>query len=453
MKTKTQILILTAILASTPAIAMAGHYVVGISPNYTATDRETVFKATLQFILDGANTNDGVVIYDALNLRRVAVFKIPGDKIFDKNPRARVQRLASDIAALRQFLGTEHPHPEKMTGVIHTPEFLALAGSQLREPGHPLTVILIAAPFYMSMEEPAFDQNDAIPSDAHISSSAQSPFSTVEIQRVLQGVTVHYGYLHNTFVNAFHEQRLERFNCLFVQEAGGTLATWAPELDLAFERAKQNARQPCMVAQLDANDTKVEMRRVTARSLPSWMPPTNQLAMQSSMVSTQTVYVPNLVIASIFETNAVTPSRGQAAEEPAETDVIGIAIYWTSGCDFDLYVKPGPTDGELNYRNTKTPQGHYFHDYRGSGNDKSDFEFVQLKADFVDVRQIRAWVNFYGGHTESPIGIVVVHYQGRTYESAFSIKAKMGNQGRDSNKRTASSCWAELGIQKILGIK
>jgi hypothetical protein len=131
--------------------------------------------------------------------------------------------------------------------------------------------------------------------------------------------------------------------------------------------------------------------------------------------------------------------------------VVGIGIMWSvTGCDFDLWVKPDQNAKELNYGNTITREGKYFRDFRNH-NDKLDFEYVELNAPVNGVRQVKSWINFYSGSTSSAIGIVVVHYQGKTYRSFFSLKASKGNQGKDASQRSKSPYWAEIDVAKIVG--
>jgi hypothetical protein len=124
---------------------------------------------------------------------------------------------------------------------------------------------------------------------------------------------------------------------------------------------------------------------------------------------------------------------------------------WTAnGCDFDLWVKPSENTRELYYGNNTTSEGKYFRDFRNR-NDQRDYEYVELKQS-VDLRQARVWVNFYSGKTPSPAGIVIVHYRGKTYQSAFFLKASKGNHGKDSHLRSQSSYWTEINISQIVGL-
>lgn len=433
MKTKIKLLTLS-FLMFTSVSAFSACYVIGLAPTYNEPDRDTVFKSVLQFVLEGASAGDEILVCDAVNLRVTAKLSIPDNPALQKNPRVRAQQLKSEIVAFRQFLMAQ---TSGMNGVIHAPEFLFFAGSQLKQREQEIAVILLGSAIYLNSAEPAFNMTDAFPSDAHLfADAAESPFSTVNHEQILSGVTVHYAYLRNCFTNQLHQERLERFYSLFISHCSGILVTFAADPALAFERARQNIKQPCLVAQLDRSDAKLEMRRAVARSLPAWFPPTNTIHVLAAL------------------TNAVAPSA-QVAQFPvanrSSEGIIGIGIMWAAkGCDFDLWVSPKTGARDLYFGNQQSQDGRYFHDYRDR-NDQQDFEYVELKGS-TDIRHIKAWVNFYAGHAASPIGIAVVHYQGKTYQAAFSIESKGGNQARDLQGRSKSPYWTEINLERMVGI-
>lgn len=250
--------------------AFGASYVIGLSPDYAAADREKVFQQVLLFMLQGTSPGDDLTVCDALNRQVVTRLTIPEGSLFQNNAQARARRLASSIVAIKNFTLTEHAHSPNMTGVIRIPEFLDLVGSQLRAPGQTLRVILVGSPFYVS-DDSAFDMLEAFPSDANLTADEKSsPLGTALRKNALTGVTVHYAYLRDCFVNDFHQERISRFWSLFLKEQGGCLATFAPDPSLAFQRARDNIQQPVVQAEIDPNDTKLEMRHVRARSIPVW---------------------------------------------------------------------------------------------------------------------------------------------------------------------------------------
>jgi hypothetical protein len=462
MKHNLRNLILLASLALTHAMGWGAPYIIGLSPHYTPPDREVVLKQLLLFALEGASPGDELTVYDALHQQPVTRIVAPSGALFAHNPRARVQHLKGEIAALQRFLSASASPSPEMAGVIDAPTFLALAGAQLRQPGEPARILLLASPFYMDPENPSWNMNEAYPSDGCVAASQQdSVFGTANQPRALAGVEVHYGYLRECFVNDVHRERLKRFWSLFVHSQQGVLVTFAPDLGLAFQRAAQHVQAPCLEAQLDAGDAKIEMRRVLPRAIPVWLGQTNPvpevasapLPAPSLPVQPVEVPVPAPAPNQPPQASPSVTNQAVAAAFPVNPlpDKVGIGIMWSaSGVDCDLYVKPSPSAKELYYRNTSSKEGRYSFDYRNR-NDQLDYEYVELKAP-VDLRQVSAWVNYYAGHAAQVRGQVVVFYQGQRYMSEFALGASRGNEGGESRNRPKSPHWVQLDLSKIVGL-
>jgi hypothetical protein len=429
--------VLSVFLAVT-LTAFGRSYLLGLSPNYARPDREPVLKAIVLFVLDGATPGDSVQVYDALNLAPVTTFRIPEGKAFERNARARLERLKTEVAVLTRFFGGQTNAQSEVSGVIDFPGFVALAGSQLRIPGERISMILVGSPFYVNPEEPSFNTTEAYPSDAHLAADTlESVFSVTAKREALAGVAVHYAYLRESFLNELHKERLARFYSLFVQEQQGVLSTFAPDINLALQRSKTEANTSIVNVQIDPSDTKIEMRHVKPRVVPLWLVKTNLVE----------VTVTNVFTNVIAQTNNITASF---PVEPSSRLGLGIGIMWSlPGCDIDLYVKPGPDARDLYYRNHVSKEGRYFRDYRDR-NDRQDYEYVELK-DSVDLRQVKVWVNFFAGRSSSPTGVVIVYHQGRTYQSTFQISATSGNGGADPGRRERSRYWTEIDLQRIVG--
>ncbi len=418
--------------------AVAASYIVGLSPNYSSPDRDVVFKEVLLFILETAVPGDQVTVYDGLSLQPVTKFALPQGALFEKNPRARVPRLQSEIAALKAFLSAERPHPPELAGALQVPGFLALAGSHLRRADERVHVILIGSPHFVSLEEPGFNTREAFPSDAHLAADPRdSVFGIASKRQALTGVSVHWAYFRDCFVNDFHKGRLGRFWSLFVRGQGGACSTFAPHVGLAFQRAKQGITEPFLRAEVDPNETKVEMRHVSLRATPVWFPPTNQVPAR----------LPDTATSPVTQTSP----RLSAASLPVapRTGITGIGIMWSApGCDFDLWVKPTPTARDLYFGHTQSPEGRYYHDYRDR-NQGVDYEYVELKNP-VDLRQVKAYVNFFKGAAANPSGLVVLHYGDRTYQASFTLRAPSGNQAAARDQRAQSPHWVEIDLMQLL---
>lgn len=468
--TRLQMIVVAAILVATHSVtprALAAAYVIGLSPNYTCQERTNVFEQVLLLILEGAQPADQLVFCDALHQSLVARCVIPEGKLFQANARARAQRLGSAMVALKSFLLADRTYPPEMASAVSPPQFLDFAATQLRRQGEPLRIILIGSALYMNADEPAYNMGDAYPSDANLlADQRESVFGTALKKRTMADVTVHYAYLRQCFLNDFHQERIMRFWSLFIRQQGGVLATFAPDINLAFQRAKENIQQPCLEAELDLNDTKIEMRQVVRRAIPVWFGPTNIV-----QKAVEAVNVPHVVQVEPQPETPSTPSPAPNAvaaptnntPAPALTidvappvifpisptrDKVGIGITWGAPVDCDLYVKANPKARELFYRNTTSREGHYFHDYQNA-NLGVDYEYVELQPP-VDLTQVSAWVNYYAGKTSSVRGLVVVFYEGKSFYGEFQLAASKGNAGGDSASRHKSKYWTRLDLVKLV---
>lgn len=452
-----KIIVAAFLLAMSLYQAVAASYVIGLSPNYENTDKAKILEQVLILTLQSSAPGDDITVCDSLSQHVVARFVIPTGGMFQNNAQARARRLGTSIVAIKTFVMADHPHAPEMTAAVNLPGFLDLAGSQLRKPGQSLRVVVAGSPFYVG-DNGAFDEHDAYPSDANLKTDeGGSPFSTVSRKNSLLGVTVHYAYLQDGFVNDYHKDRLCRFNVLFLKEQSGCLATFAPDASLAFQRAVENIQQPVQPAEIDANDTKLEMRHVRPRSIPSWFAPTNTPAVSNATnpaTVSGTVESPPAVASTapptVEPSNVVVVAPPVNFPVPAKDNIVGIGLMWSAPVDIDLHVLPNKSAKELYYGRSATKEGKYFQDYRNA-NDGLDYEFVELKAP-VDIRQVSAWANYYGGNAGPVKGKVIVYYEDKTYYGEFMLSAHAGNRGNETNNRDSSLYWSKINLTKIVGL-
>jgi len=468
-----------------PTRALGAAYVVGI-PRYNSQKQGAeLFQSLLVFMLETAVPGDEITVCDALNQKLVTRFVIPEGKQFQANARARAQRLAAPMAALKQFLMTEHSGPAELAGAIAFPQFLDFAATQLRRPDQPLRVVILASPFYVDVSgDGACSMTAAVPSDAHLTAEQQySPFGCASRRHSLNGVTVHYAFLNAKFLNDYQQGRIARFWTLYCQQAGGVLGTFCADGSIAFQRARDNIQQPCIAATLDPNDTKIEMRQVVRRGVPVAPTLTNvvgHLVMTSSVpqvvtappsftsnpqlqlrqnVTEVTASQPSNASVRVnvsppqLVTNAPAPALVKLVEafpvKPAATK-IGVGIAWSASVDLDLWIKPSAGSRELCFNNQTTREGRYFRDWRDR-NLGQDYELVELDpAPDLDLSKIEAWVNYYAGKSSPVRGVVVLFYQGHTYYGEFLLPASGGNKAGDKDKRAQSRHWVRLNLAELV---
>ncbi|HWY75340.1 MAG TPA: hypothetical protein VN281_06970, partial [Verrucomicrobiae bacterium] len=125
-----------------------------------------------------------------------------------------------------------------------------------------------------------------------------------------------------------------------------------------------------------------------------------------------------------------------------------IGIRWKDNIDLDLYAIPRPGAETLFFQHDRSAEGYYFKDHRSSPG--REYEFIEFESP-VDVRDVRASVNFYGGSCPAgPRGEVRIEFLNRIYVGSFEIAATEGNQGRSG--RSQGRFWTEIPVQEILRI-
>jgi hypothetical protein len=125
-----------------------------------------------------------------------------------------------------------------------------------------------------------------------------------------------------------------------------------------------------------------------------------------------------------------------------------IGIRWKDNIDLDLYAAPRRDAETLFFQHTRSPEGYYYKDHRSSPG--REYEFIEFESP-VDVREVRASVNFYRGSLDDgPRGEVRVEFDGKIYSAPFSIRASEGNRGRSGHSQ--GDFWTKIPIQEMLKI-
>jgi len=290
-------------------------------------------------------------------------------------------------------------------------------------------------------------------------------FGTAGKKQALTGIALHYGYFGDPFVNDFHRERIGHFWSCYLDEQQAVLSTFAPDIALAFSRAKANVREACVQAQLNPKDNKLEMRPVIARSLPTWLEPAAAHLTEPAPTSESRVSPKQDMPAAIakvdnvsrqetntaISTNVSWTPEGLLEAFGANRTSLGIAICWTVPVDCDLYVKPGRRARELSYRRRVTKEGRYYYDERQGGS--TFYEYVELlPGSSIDVRETRAWVNMYAGSASSLRGTVIVFYDGKINRGEFQLLCTSGNRGKEASSRDKSPYWCEIDLMGIIGL-
>ncbi len=401
--------------------------VVGISPFLDAAVKDAVFRSLVRLIVADLPLKSKLEIHDAYNLRLIARVAIPDLPVFH-SPKTRANQFAGAIGELKQFLARDNARPEgarpgSFTAAIRLPqfcEFLTQDHPPTEDAGRP-AVLLIGSPLYEDAREPAFSMvGGYFPSDGHLRASReQSVYGLNQVEHSPPGPQVYWAYFGDPWLSDLHREKVARFWTLYLERRGGRLASFSA--DLATALAAFTAGLPGQTAAAhgwtaDSRTTKLEMLRASR---------------------------------TVQQVDWLT---GEAPESsPPPTQMVGplkIGIRWSEDIDLDLYAAPGREAEFLFFQHPRSSEGYYFKDQRSSPG--REYEFIEFETP-VDVRQLRAFVNFYeGSRPGGPHGEVRIEFQNRIYSGRFSIAAATGNEGRSGQSQGAH--WTKIPVLDILGI-
>lgn len=470
MKTQRKLLIANLIAALTFLFGIwcrADTYDIAVSPFFTqAEQRDVVFRNVMLFVLEMMSTNDTVVIYDGYNIQEIARVRIPSDKVFASEGRARARalRLRVELAEIKAFLITNQPCPPKMSGCVNLPRFLSLVGNQPHSASEKHKIVVLGSGVYMSTSEPGFNCDQAWPSDRHLVVTEKlSPWGAANRSNLLAGITVYYGYaLPNSFANELHFAMMSRFLSLFCKCLGGTLCTFSPDVRMTLENAVKGASTPVVTAEINSDDSALVMHTVITREIPSLLakadkptlalnstqtPPATSKQVLAALIASNTPLVALVTVTNPLSSNY---RKNEAQALAPEFGTMRIELYWESKkCDFDLWVKPTPNSPDLYYGNTAGPEGFFSNDCQAGGGSEEEIVIITKP---VDARQVRCWLNLFAGKVKHPECTVKVYYKGKSYQKSFTFKSVRGNRGAESTTKTGDG-WMSVPIVSMIGLQ
>jgi hypothetical protein len=427
---------LTALASSTdiPAGADAvaakagGTYIVGISPFLDTIVKDTVFRGLVRLIVEDLPLGSKLEVYDAFNLKSITRLSIPAAKVFN-SPKTRANQFASSIGDVKQFLARDNAKPgdakSGFEGAICLPQFCDfLAQDRAPQEGDAkLPLLLIGSPLYQDAREPAFSMTGGyFPSDGHLRASREeSIFGFNPGQGASQRFLVYWTYFSDPWISDLHREKVTRFWALYIERREGRLASFSSDLSTAMRAFSSEAPGTSAASNgwvADPLQTRPEMVRATRNvELVDWL--TGDAAPDA---------------------NPPPPSRF--------TGPLKIGIRWKDNIDLDLYATPRPDAETLFFQHARSPEGYYFKDHRSSPG--REYEYIEFEAP-VDVRAVKALVNFYAGSCDDgPRGEVRIEFLNRIYSGTFEIASSDGNKGRAG--RSQRRCWTEIPIKEILRI-
>ena len=400
------------LLGSFFALGESPHLVVAFAPPVPDQYRQELATGVGNLLFK-SEPGTRITLLDAVQMSTVIDVTVPSGPL-----RVRQQKLTSEIVrVVRTLRGATN-----VGSPFNAPRLLDHVGLQLRSPGSPLSLLLIAPSRYRNPKEPAFDMSTRWPSDGHLSAGGnRSVFSTVERAHQLDQVSVEWLVTDmEEFSNQGHAEGATRFWALYIATQGGRLEGFSPDFRNAF---------------LGVTGT-----RRANRPVPDLSPADRELAMHSRTIRA----APAPVVAA---TNAVSEIP---APPPGKT---GLAIIWDSRpgedgpVDLDLHVQPPGGGPEIYFGHPTTPYGRLFRDIRQSlptsnGPWRSSWEYVEVEGETLPNE---VWINLYSGR--GPIrGILRTFCRGRELDIAFELPAGLGDRASEGSRRAASPQWVRIGL-------
>ena len=408
--------------SGTPSPRPPINLIIGLSPFLDHSVKDDVYRRIVTTLVQDLPVGSSFTAYDAYHLTTIVHLEIPTARAF-QNERTRVNQFQEPIRRLQQFLAREGggigSAGSDGTNAVRFPQFVRLLSEQPARSNYSVEVIILGHPLYIDAKEPSFSMRDGyFPSDGHLTATReQSVYGQLEPTNTLAGVTVHFGYFGDPWMNELHQERIRRFWSLYLQQQGGSLGTFSSDLTGVFRGIDPNAHpfRPSVYA-VDAKQTELTMLRMTR---------------------------------TVDQTDWITRNAVSAEAPPGPKAMRGplkIGIRWKGNIDLDLYARPRGDAETLSFHHPRSPDGYYDKDHRASS--EHDYEFIEFEQP-VDVRELEASVNYYAGDsTTPPSGEVRVEYENRIYSGTFELAALHGNQGRGGEAQ--KEYWTRLDIPRIL---
>lgn len=114
--------------------------------------------------------------------------------------------------------------------------------------------------------------------------------------------------------------------------------------------------------------------------------------------------------------------------------------------DLDLHVRPLAGKDELSFRNTRTPEGVHYKDFKANPDANHGYEVVEILTP-LSPESVEVWVNAYSGNDPAGFsGEVRLFYAGALRAFPFQVPAKSGNKGADAIRRKTAPHWIQINL-------
>jgi hypothetical protein len=425
--------------------------IIGVPSEMDSATSKSVLQATLNIVLD-VEEGTRIQVFDAFNLQQVVDMTIPANA-GGRNAKARVVRLNSQIAELKQYFTRSSSVRSGRTGQIKLPQFFELSGSGVKATSGDTTILLFGSPYYSDDRDSAFVfGNGYYPSDGHIrASSKESVFGTADKRDLLKSTAVHFCYLGDRFETSLEHAAVRRFWKIYCDNVGAVLSTFGPSPEVTVERCLKMVTDSVSSDTIDPNDAEMEMRKVgvprdRSVDLPDLAPVDSSTSLNNPNPPAEKPSVHEAVDAAL-----------RLVPKPTARSVV-IAAAWLaendpSAADVDLYVQPSDAAVELNFQRTLTAEGRYLRDVREANrslnNNSWGASWEAVEVEDVQLMEARCWLNLYSGCGGKVVGVVRIAQGDLIADVPFNFPAIAGDAAAGRLARANNPCWIEIPLDQL----
>lgn len=395
--------------------------------------------ALVQAVYRKIGPGDLAVAYDATHERIVARVEVPNRPSIATNRNLKASVINSQFSKIWDF-NDAGDSAEGDAGDVAPARFLTTDLPRILDelPGRTAQVILAGSALHNDAREPSFSMPGGyVPTDALVLvDQDKSPYGVAGRDKALQGATVHVCYTDaaEAWTTDIFRQRVGRLWALETTLQGGRFGAFAP-LDAGCVDSFLNGKIASATFTVDRSDTKPTMRkyeRATTRPVEVAANPAPDAAPAS--------------VEALFEQPPCTTA-------PATfVGPLRIGIKWDCpSCDLDLYARSRSQSDWLFYGHRLPADGNGFfdHDFTSPPPGGDAYEYIQFNS--VDIREIAARVNFYGGSIKGgPPFRLRVWFAGCAHDAPpMQITAATGNGGAAA----PAADWKEIDVPAVLGLR
>lgn len=428
------------------AVSEAKNLIVILPENAKVTKDEVLLSLNRMFLV--MQPGDALLFLDGKTQNSIARIVIPADDAKYQNRNVRIRYFAAQLEKARKRVEAFTPETAlDDTQELDLPATMAEIAQNIRAtlPEGPVEVLVLGSGIYHDDRDPAFSmRGTTVLSDSHLRYDA-SPFSVARKETMLEGVSLHY-CTTNPWELAEHKERVERFTAIWLGAMKGRLSTFTANIPACFERAiggLADGRPVFEPTGLDNPPARIKLNPgQLAEARPVEAPAMQEREGRSlAEVENEGGNAPAFLNRDVaIATEPPTTTRG----------AMKIGIIWPDLIDLDIYARGGNGKPYVYFGNKQSDEATFDKDFTSGATDEA-FEYVRFTTD-VNLTDVEAYVNYYGGQATRPCGKIRVEFEGKVYEKTFCLGASNGNGGGKLIGFMKGPHWHYIDLKAILGV-